>query len=1404
MKHVTKLAMVSRVSAAAYEKDWERVQQLVEGGDDVNGVGGWIQRTGLHNAALYGNTAICEFLLKRGGSTDVEDRDGNQALHLAAENCHFETVQLLLDYGADPNAVNSSGKTPLHKLHNPDYEELGLKVCEILLKHGAKVDAVDGGGNQPLHFGAKGLSETVALMISYGADTNAENNCGQTPLHIAAKGPSKVCEILLEHSGRIDAMDGDGNQPLHLATSAETANVLMSHGADTNSLNKHRQTPLHVAVNTSISHLALCESLLIHDAKINEVGQDGNQPLHLACKHGNYKIGSLLVVSGADVTARNRQGATPLQLTRQQVLKRHVLRCRTRNCDHGSALHLATATADVSAVKLLVECGADVDVLNKCGQTPLHSAAGGGKDCPKLCETLLKLGAKIGITDEDGNQPLHLACKQGYTKTGKLFLSFGADCNAVNKHGQTPLATATDNKQDCSELCVVLLKNGAKIDVVDKDGNEPLHTACHQGHTETSKLLLSNGANVNAINKHGETPLHVSCRGLRDCPEICESLLEQDAKTDVMDENGNQPLHLACNQGRPQIVKVLVTYGADVNAVNKLGQAPLHITCNGEKDFSQLCEILLNHNANIDAVDGVGNHPLHLACKRHHYLAGILLVSHGADITAVDGNGYTPLLLTSQVFVGPSGVDHFGNHALHIAAKQCRVQMTHLLLGCGADVNAKNYCGQTPLHEAANGEKDFPEMCEILLKHGAKVNEKDKYGSQPLHMACQQHHPQTGILLVAHNADVTTVTKRGDTPLQLLTRKLVVQTRGGVDSNGNHALHLALGNSNIRTTQLLLDCGADANAVNEHGQTALHMAALAQKNSSALCEVLLKHNARVDAVDRDENQPLHSACSSCTEAVKLLVSLGSDTNALNKHGRTPLHSAASGSHSHTQLNPTEVCEILVTHCAKIDIKDEDGNQPLHLACIRGCTDIAAYLISQNANVNAVNNQGLTPLHMVACRERESPQLCELLLKHGAKIDAVSKSGNQPFHLACRKCYIEIGVLLVTHGADVTAVNANGLTPLYIVSQHLKSSDKVGSDSNHVLHVATKRGEYKYLELLLSCGADVNSLNKYGQTALHVAATCNYCSTELCETLLRYGAKIDAVDEDGNQPLHLASKMGHMSVGELLVTNGADVNSLNKYGQTALHMAATCNYYSTELCETLLRYGAKIDAVDEDGNQPLHLASKMGHMSVGELLVTNGADVNGVDKNGQTALHMAANIDKASLCETLLNHDAKIDSEDGNGNQPLHLASKQGHMSITEVFVTNGANVNAVNKSRQTPLHTVAGGERDFPITCEILLNHSADANAVDEGGDSPSHIAAKAGNVSVLYKLFENGANWSNTNNKGVNALDHAKEYNPNIAHSMARKMLGEYYVLVSVVLKNIWYLHVLLLLTRVFPYNSK
>jgi ankyrin repeat protein len=191
---------------------------------------------------------------------------------------------------------------------------------------------------------------------------------------------------------------------------------------------------------------------------------------------------------------------------------------------------------------LLIAKGADVNVKNKDGSTPLHEASfwWGKID---VVEVLIAKGAAVNVKTNDRHTPLHWASLKGHIDVVKLLIAKGADVNVKNKDGTTPLHKASEYNR--IKVVKLLIAKGADVNVKNKDGDMPLHWASREDHIEVVKLLIAKGANVN-----------------------------------VKDKDGDMPLHWARRWGHIDVVKLLIAKGADVNVKDKFGNTPLDMNPN--------------------------------------------------------------------------------------------------------------------------------------------------------------------------------------------------------------------------------------------------------------------------------------------------------------------------------------------------------------------------------------------------------------------------------------------------------------------------------------------------------------------------------------------------------------------------------------------------------------------------------------------------------------------------------------------------------------------------------------------------------------------------------------------------------------------------------------------------------
>ncbi|MBR4985307.1 MAG: ankyrin repeat domain-containing protein [Proteobacteria bacterium] len=224
----------------------------------------------------------------------------NKDLLKAASNYppSIEKIKSLIEAGADINAKDDNGKTPLHwcvslRSSNDD-------IAKLLIGAGADVNAKDNKGRTPLHWCRK--ADIVKVLIGVGADVNAKDNDGKTWLHYFEN--ADIAKILIDAGADVNAKDNDGKTPLHHSLNDDIVKVLINAGADINAKDNDGRTPLHYFVDYDAAKV-----LIDAGADVNAKDNDGGTPLHY-CE--DYDVAKVLVDAGADVNAENNDGETPL------------------------------------------------------------------------------------------------------------------------------------------------------------------------------------------------------------------------------------------------------------------------------------------------------------------------------------------------------------------------------------------------------------------------------------------------------------------------------------------------------------------------------------------------------------------------------------------------------------------------------------------------------------------------------------------------------------------------------------------------------------------------------------------------------------------------------------------------------------------------------------------------------------------------------------------------------------------------------------------------------------------------------------------------------------------------------------------------------------------------------------
>ena len=450
---------------------------------------------------------------------------------------------------------------------------------------------------------------------------------------------------------------------------------------------------------------------------LTEVDDSGSTLMHQAAANGAMKTAKLLAKKGAAIDVRNDAGQTPLHLAAINGRLKFVKYLDEQGADftvfdnlNNNALHGAATNGREGVVTYLLTKGLDVNDKNSAGSTALHLAAINGR--METARILVAQGAEVDAGDNENTTPLHVACQNGHLDIVKFLEASGADVFVQDDHGMSALHWAAyNNRLDAAAYLIEEKKFDVNVlkEGIDGSHSTPMHGAAAYGHPEMVKYLIEKGADVNIPNDFGYTPILGAASGGK--VECMQYLIEAGADINMKLPQGEALIHLAALSGNLDMVKMLVENGADINQRTDYGRIPVINALYSQQ--LEVIEYLVEHGANLNNRNHNNSTVMHSAMYRDSIKVVEYLIKKGAPIDEAEDNG---------------------NRPINIALGRGKADFVALLADAGADINLGSvHTGETLLHVAS--ARGMSGLVETLIEKGAETDAKDNKGHTPLYYA---------------------------------------------------------------------------------------------------------------------------------------------------------------------------------------------------------------------------------------------------------------------------------------------------------------------------------------------------------------------------------------------------------------------------------------------------------------------------------------------------------------------------------------------------------------------------------------------------------------------------------------------------------------------------------------------
>ena len=754
----------------------------------------------------------------------------------------------------------------------------------------------------------------------------------------------------------------------------------------------------------------------------------------------------------------------------------------------------AVLQGNLEVVQTILSCREeDVNITDAFGQTPLFAAI--WQDNVEVVQTLLNHGADVNVTDEEGQIALFAAIWRGNVEVVQTLLNHGADVNVTSRSGEVALFAAV--KCGNVEVVEALLSHGVDVNVTSWLGETALFAAVECGNVEVVQALLSHGIDVNVTSQPGLTALFaaVECGNV----EVVQALLSHGVDVNVTNSLRQTALFAAVECRDVEVVQALLSHGVDVNVTDWQGQTALF--AGATMGNVEVVQSLLTHGVDVNVTDQLGWTALFCAVQKGSLIILDSLVKHGARTSVVDNTGNSALFYTAQFVTSTISIDII-------------IKIVKFLMNNGASADARNAAGETLLlhylsySRMKNIKRDSVHtltiVCQFLVESKVDINARTHSGHSVIHLAL------------------------------LLLRDILKQEKLNVWSRRQKVQKCSksqVANSLLKFICSILSCPSCSNGMaasrdNDDGNTPFHLW------TSSPCP-----REWSTAEGDDLNATDSASIPNPVQGMGTLVpSHGAQVSVVNEEQSTAEDSdlITADTASSPESIFSDMATQLLSHGAKVNAPNDDGESPLHMA---QTWNRAKFLLDKGALLNARDPHGNTPLLSHVKRRVDGQkahqsvstmfsEVYDNMKAETAKMQwqEILNSGMDPWRgndegttilssLLQIDAFELVQAFLETTGApsgQKYPVDSNGDTPLHVICRD------IGENNFWKLNL---------IDYLVRSGAHgTNCANREGETALHIVCqrrNDDPLSCEIIERLRAYGARVDIADAEGKTCLDIA-------------------------------------------------------------------------------------------------------------------------------------------------------------------------------------------------------------------------------------------------------------------------------------------